>query len=189
MRKNKLVALFFIVLLFALTLSACDNSASDLSKTIPIESAKEAAVSAAGLTMADVTFTKAEIDSDDTPSHYEIEYTDGDNIYEYKIDAVSAKVISESREQVSSPQPITDKPDPDSPQPAEGVDINAARQIAFDRAGVTEADAQITKSEQDIEGGVMVFEFEFIADGQEFEVTVNAETGEVIEFSQEKAGV
>ena len=182
MRKITLLVIF--VLLMAL--AGCSNNDSE-NRTIPIDGAKEAAVSAAGLTMEDVQVTKAELDSDEKNPYYEIEFVGNGHEYEYKIDAVSAKVVSESKEAVPEPKPMN--PGPQAPPASNGggeIDMENAKQIAFDHAGVNATDATITKSETDIDNGKQEFEIEFVSGDQEYEYTIDAATGEIKSSSQEK---
>lgn len=76
----------------ALELPAMKNS-SDNKTMITAEDAKAAALEYAGLTAADVKFTKAELDCDDGIAEYEIEFRYGKKEYEFKIDAYSGEIL------------------------------------------------------------------------------------------------
>ena len=52
----------------------------------------------AGLTEAQVTELKAELDTDSLTAHYDVEFKCGGFEYEYKINAKSGKVISFEKE-------------------------------------------------------------------------------------------
>lgn len=54
-------------------------------------------------------------------------------------------------------------------------------------AGIAETDASVTAVEEDTENGTKVFKVDFTSAGQEYEYTLNAETGEIIEKSSEVA--
>ena len=61
-----------------------------------------------------------------------------------------------------------------------------AKKIALDKAGVTAAEATFTKAKLDYDDGREEYEFEFYANGREFEVDVDANTGRVVKFDVER---
>lgn len=63
---------------------------------IPMERAKQIAVSHAGV--SDASFTKVELDTDDGIAVYEIEFKVGNTEYDYEINAASGAIISSSLE-------------------------------------------------------------------------------------------
>ena len=67
-------------------------------KYISADAAKKAALDHAGLTEAQVTELKTELDTDSLTAHYDVEFKCGGFEYEYKINAKSGKVISFEKE-------------------------------------------------------------------------------------------
>ena len=61
-----------------------------------------------------------------------------------------------------------------------------AKQIALKEAGVTAAEATFTKARLDYDDGREEYEFEFFADGREFDIDVDANTGRVVKFDVER---
>ena len=61
-----------------------------------------------------------------------------------------------------------------------------AKKIALDKAGVTAAEATFTKAKLDYDDGREEYEFEFFANGREFDVDVDANTGRVVKFDVER---
>ena len=61
-----------------------------------------------------------------------------------------------------------------------------AKQIALKEAGVTAAEATFTKARLDYDDGREEYEFEFFANGKEFDVDVDANTGRVVKFDVER---
>ena len=61
-----------------------------------------------------------------------------------------------------------------------------AKQIALKEAGVTAAEATFTKAKLDYDDGREEYEFEFFANGKEFDVDVDANTGRVVKFDVER---
>ena len=62
-----------------------------------------------------------------------------------------------------------------------------AKQIALDKAGVTAAEATFTKARLDYDDGREEYEFEFYANGKEFDIDVDANTGRVVKFDVERS--
>ena len=58
------------------------------------DKAKSIAYDHAGVKVADVKFSKAELDRDDLIVHYDVEFVAGKYEYEYEINAESGKVIA-----------------------------------------------------------------------------------------------
>ena len=61
-----------------------------------------------------------------------------------------------------------------------------AKKIALDKAGVTAAEATFTKAKLDYDDGREEYEFEFFANGKEFDIDVDANTGRVVKFDVER---
>ena len=62
-----------------------------------------------------------------------------------------------------------------------------AKKIALDKAGVTAAEATFTKARLDYDDGREEYEFEFFANGKEFDIDVDADTGRVVKFDVERS--
>lgn len=62
----------------------------------------------------------------------------------------------------------------------------AAKDAAFEHAGVNAANATKVKCELDWENGMMVYEVDFNADGFEYEYDINAKTGAVVKSDKER---
>jgi len=69
------------------------------------------------------------------------------------------------------------------------VNIDQAKQIALDKAGVKAEDAIFTKAHADHEDGRAVFEIEFYVGATEYEMDVDIVTGEVTDFETEEHGL
>lgn len=61
----------------------------------------------------------------------------------------------------------------------------AAKQIAFDHAGVAADAVSQLKVEFDSEDGVMTYEIDFYSGNMEYEYDINAKTGEIVKFERE----
>lgn len=65
------------------------------------------------------------------------------------------------------------------------VDLEGAKKIALDDAGVKESEVTFAKTRQDREDGIDVFDIEFYVGNVEYEYEINASTGAVYSKSQE----
>lgn len=102
---------------------------------------------------------------------YEVEFIAGDTEYEYKIDAADGSVVKKESKTVIGPEATS--------PPQNSITLEEAREIALADAGLAREDVTFTNVEQDTEGGVPVYEFEFYGSGVEYEYEINAQTGAI----------
>ncbi|MBR2571514.1 MAG: PepSY domain-containing protein [Clostridia bacterium] len=72
---------------------------------------------------------------------------------------------------------------------AGNITLEDAKQIALDRAGAAAEDAVFTKAHPDHDDGRPVYDIEFCVGTTEYEMDVDAATGEVTEFETEEHGL
>ena len=170
-------------------------------KQIGVEAAKQIALAHAKVAQKDVTFIKAELDTEDGRAVYDIEFYSGNVEYDYDIDAVSGEIISNdfdiedysipvqsaaAPQQTEVPQQTAAAPAPTTPaanNPSEDIGIERAKQIALSHAGV--GGASFTKVELDTDDGVAVYEIEFKVDNVEYDYEINAVSGAIISSKSE----
>ena len=70
----------------------------------------------------------------------------------------------------------------------QGLTLDQAKQAALDFAGVRANDATFTKAYQDWDDGRLVYEIEFYANGTEYDMNVDVNTGRITDFSTEYHG-
>lgn len=63
----------------------------------------------------------------------------------------------------------------------EQISLDDAKNAALADAGVSASDVTYTKEKLDYEDGIAVYDIEFFADGVEYEYTINAVDGTVVE--------
>ena len=153
---------------------------------ITVEEAKTIALNHAGLTADAVTFVKAKQDYDDGRLVYEIEFvtTSGNGYleYDYEIDAATGNILSYDYDAESyTPQPMTT-----TPSTATGalIDEATAKLTAVDQVpGASTSD--ICEWKLDHDDGRWEYEGKIIYNQMEFEFTIDAATGAVIEWDVE----
>ena len=166
--------------------AASNSSSTATGSDIGLDAAKNAALGHAGLSANDVTFTKAELDRDDGAYEYEIEFISGSTKYEYTVRAKDGAILDFSKEAVSKKSgstaasaPATNTPATNAP--AKDIGLDAAKGIALKNAGLSASDVTFTKAKLDRDDGIYEYEIEFISGSTEYEYTIRAEDGAILE--------
>ena len=162
-------------------------SANGISTTQPQEDfldiAKAAALKDAGLSESDVTFKKTELDHSHGTQVYDIEFYTSDTKYDYEIDASNGTVLEKSIEQFQIQTPPTDSAINSSGNDYIGVD--RAKEIALNHAQMNESDVQFAKAKLENDDGVVEYEIEFYFGRTEYDYTIDAVSGNIIEYDVE----
>ena len=185
------------------------SSASDKAY-IGDASALQIALTDAGLTEADLAWKKIEMDADDGRMVYEVEFLESDSgmEYDYEIEASTGTILKRETEMdddwykynggaqsgnqgstQSGAQSGNQGSTQSGTQSGSGsqqdyIGEEAAKEKALAHAGVS--GATFTKVEMDRDDGIVEYELDFIADGNKYEYSVNAVTGEIIKAEWEK---
>lgn len=142
---------------------------------VTLDAAKQIALDRAGVTAEKAVFTKAHLDMDDDGrQEYEIEFYVDQTEYEMDIDAATGEVNdyeTEAHALAALDGRITEE---------------QARQIALAKVGLKAEDVPLMKIELDEDDGRVVYEAEFVFAGMEYEFDIDAETGEIIRYEEEK---
>ena len=136
--------------------------------------AKEIALAHAGIKAADATFTKSKLDYDDARQVYEIEWYAGGAKYDYELDASTGAILQsdyEAKTVIGSGNSAT-------------VSEADAKKTALARvSGAAEKD--IYEWKLDYDDGRPEYEGKIIYGGTEYEFTIDANTGAIIEWDME----
>ena len=159
-------------------------AANGISTTQPQEDfldiAKAAALKDAGLSESDVTFKKTELDHSHGTQVYDIEFYTSDTKYDYEIDASNGTVLEKSIEQFQLQTPPTDSAINSSGNDYIGID--RAKEIALNHAQMNESDVQFAKAKLENDDGGVEYEIEFYSGKTEYEYTIDAVSGNIIEY-------
>ena len=162
-------------------------AANGISTTQPQEDfldiAKAAALKDAGLSESDVTFKKTELDHSHGTQVYDIEFYTSDTKYDYEIDASNGTVLEKSIEQFQLQTPPTDSAINSSGNDYIGID--RAKEIALNHAQMNESDVQFAKAKLENDDGVAEYEIEFYFGRTEYDYTIDAVSGNIIEYDVE----
>ncbi len=194
MKKYIAAAAVSMMVLGALT--GCGNGGNSGSGAgsadIGRDAALEAALNDAGVSEADTTRLKVSEDMDDGRKVYEIGFDVAEKEYDYEIQASDGAILSsdvETNEGYTAAQNSTQ-----SQQNADNagtgtsdaaVSLEEATRIALDKVpGATEQDIRINL---DYDDGRQKYEGDIIYEQMEYDFEIDANTGEVIEWSEERA--
>ena len=148
-----------------------------------LDIAKAAALKDAGLSESDVTFKKTDLDHSHGTQVYDIEFYTSDTKYDYEIDASNGTVLEKSIEQFQIQTPPTDSAINSSGNDYIGVD--RAKEIALNHAQMNESDVQFAKAKLENDDGVVEYEIEFYFGRTEYDYTIDAVSGNIIEYDVE----
>ena len=151
---------------------------------IGAEKAKSIALSHAGLTSSQVTFVKVERDWDDGRLTYEVEFYQDGKEYDYEIAASDGTVLSvdydaESYRYQQHGQNSTGGQGNNAP--SDLLTAEQAKAIALEKAGLSSGDVTFQKVELDRDDGRLEYELEFRSGRTEYEYTIHARTGAVLD--------
>lgn len=158
---------------------------------ISAEKAKSIALSNAGVSESNATFTKVELDRDDNRPNYDIEFFTSTNEYDFDINADTGEVQDKSSESIAAQAKDNDNnviAETGAAQASNAKDngsyigTNKAKQVALEHAGVAAGSASFEKVELDAEHGTNVYEVEFVSGNKEYDYEINATTGKIIEY-------
>ena len=162
-------------------------------QVIDEEKAKSIALKHAKLSENEVQFSLVHLDMDDGIETYDIEfYTDGKE-YDYEIDPYSGEIISydyemeskvpQQAQQAQQTQPANDAQK--SENVTAKISLEKAKEIALKKAGLSAKDVTFTESQYEIDDGYELYQIDFISGDMEYEIEIDANTGNILEYDCE----
>ena len=153
---------------------------------IALDEAKKIALADAGVSASNVTFTKAKKDTDDGVAIYDIEFTTSTKEYEYEIKASDGTILDKSVETINSGSTSgttgSTGGSTGTTTDTSYISLDEAKTIALNKAGLSASEVTFEKAKLEKDDGVMVYELEFYKGNMEYECTVNATTGAIIDY-------
>ena len=164
------------------------------------DEAKSIAIKNAGVRMADATFVRVEKDTDDWQATYDIEFYTKDGDFDYVIDAETGSILERDNdlfEVTTQAAATTTQAQENSGQnqtttapaasPAGGIAQDEAKNKALADAGLEEKNVAQLFVQMDMDNGITYYEVDFNdpATNMDYDYTIDAETGEIVERSQE----
>lgn len=164
------------------TENADQDKNNNTSEQIDLETAKNKALTDAGVSASDATFTTAKLDYDDGIAEYEIDFYTSTHEYDYEINAETGDVISKDVEAFKTNKQKTSG---NAGNESSYIGVDKAKSIAVDHAGFSVSKVTFSKAKFENDDGYMVYEVEFYKDGREYEYTIDASKGTILEYDSE----
>ncbi|MCD7806191.1 MAG: PepSY domain-containing protein [Lachnospiraceae bacterium] len=155
------------------------GSTGTTSSQITLDSAKSIALTDAGVSSSDATFTKEKQDYENGVLVYDIEFYTSAGEYEYEIRVSDGAIVSKSVEEYTSSGSGSGTASDSY------ISVDEAKEIALNKAGLSSSDVTFKKAKLDRDDGIMVYEIEFYYGRTEYEVKINATTGAILEYEMD----
>lgn len=149
-------------------LSTVTSASSSKSTMITAEKAKEISLKEASGTIDDI-----DLEKHNGTTYYEVEIEQGNTDVTVQIDAYTGEVLNVYK-------------DLDFEVVASDVDVKISMEEAKETALSKLENSTVTKAELDLDDGVYVYEIEVENSKYEVDVTIDANTGEVLSFDQDR---
>lgn len=161
----------------SLTKKAAATSTSTFSTDIGAEKAKEIALQHAGVSASNAVFVKAEREYDDGRLTYDVDFYAGNKEYDYEILAADGTILSYDADIEGYRIP--------SSSSSSNIGAEKAKQIALQHAGLSASDVNFVKVEFDYDDGRAEYEIEFHHNFREYEYTIDAASGTILEAERD----
>ena len=154
---------------------------NDQGGPVDLEGAKAVALADAGVKAADAVFRKSELEWEDGVKVYDIEFYTSEAEYDYEINASTGAVLDKSMELFENHVPSADL------QGSAGsyIGVDQAKAIAVSNSGFKAEDVIFTKTKLERDKGSVRYEVEFYKDRMEYEYSIDAYTGSILEYESE----
>ena len=153
---------------------------SSTKKQIGVEGAKQIALAHAKVAQKDVTFIKAELETENGRLVYDIEFYSGNVEYDYDIDAVSGDIVSYDYDIENYDIPVQPTEVQQTNVDTVDIGVEKAKDIALSHAGHSLDKVSFVKAEIDYEDGIKVYDIDFYSGNVEYDYEINAATGSIL---------
>ena len=145
------------------------------------KAALDAALAHAGLQESALLHWEVDPELDESPAHYEVEWTTASGESEYKVDAYAGTILNGIKDAATVPGGTA------SSDAGTAFDIGRerAKALAFAHAGVSAGAITELEVETDRKNGQLVYEVEFHAGSSEWEYTIAASDGSILAYERD----
>ncbi|CDM67544.1 Hypothetical protein CM240_0377 [Clostridium bornimense] len=178
----KKLALVTIIISISMSLVGCNNSTTlnngnEANKQVTIEQAKEIVLNHANLTSDQVSFIRAESDSDDGVNKYDIEFYHENKEYDYEVNASNGEIIKYDYDEKNNQQ--------DNINNTTSISVDQAKEIALKHANLSSNQVTFKKAELDFDDGIEKYEIEFYYNNKEYNYDINSNTGDILKYEED----
>lgn len=157
--------------------SGSSNTAGSVSKNdlLGKDKVKEIVLNDAGVTSADAEFTKIKLEYEDGIQVYDVKFVTSSMEYEYEIHAKDGTIRERSSEKIET----ANKPS------SNYIGVDSAKNIALKHAGLSSDSVTFTKAKLENDDGISVYEIEFRQGRMEYDYTIDAAKGTILEWDKD----
>ncbi len=152
------------------------------------ENAKKFACADAGVDPVSAQEVRVQFDYEQGQFVYEVEFVYDDTEYEYWIRAADGTVVKKNIEvrNRSDGEAVQNLPETTASEKEDSyIGVDKAKSIAVSHAGFPVSEVTFSKAKFENDDGYMVYEVEFYKDGKEYEYTIEASEGTILEYDSE----
>lgn len=160
------------------TVKQGEKSTKNTDTGIGMDKAVEKALAHAGLTKEEVTLVQQNQEYDDGVLVYEIEFVTDTQEYDYELDGITGEVLKFAQEAIRQSTVNSDG----------YMGVDAAKELAVAHAGFAANEVTFIKDELDVDDNQAVYEIEFVTEGKEYEYTIHASSGDILEYDVDHNG-
>lgn len=164
----------------SLTKKAAATSTRTSSTDIGAEKAKEIALQHAGVSASNAVFVKVEREYDDGRLTYDVDFYAGNKEYDYEILASNGTILSYDADIEGYRIPSST-----SSSSSGYIGVERAKEIALQHAGLSSSGVNFDKAEFDHDDGRAEYEIEFHHNFREYEYTIDAASGTILEAERD----
>ena len=155
-------------------------AATSTGTDIGAEKAKQIALQHAGVSASNAVFVKAEREYDDGRLTYDVDFYAGNKEYDYEILAADGTILSYDADIEGYRIPSST-----STSSSGYIGVERAKEIALQHAGLSASGVNFVKAEFDYDDGRAEYEIEFHHNFREYEYTIDAASGTILEAERD----
>ena len=151
------------------------NNNSSTSNLLGKEKVKSIVLSDAGVASTDAEFTKIKLEYEDGVQVYDVKFMTSSMEYEYEIHAKDGTIRERSSEKLEiAKQPSSNY-----------IGVDSAKNTALNHAGLSAGSVTFTKAKLENDDGISVYEIEFRQGKMEYDYTIDATKGTILEWDKD----
>lgn len=154
--------------------SSTTNNNSSTSNLLGKDKVKSIVLADAGVASTDAEFTKIKLEYEDGVQVYDVKFVTSSMEYEYEIHAKDGTIRERSSEKLETAKPSSNY-----------IGVDSAKNTALNHAGLSASSVTFTKTKLENDDGISVYEIEFRQGQMEYEYTIDATKGTILEWDKD----
>lgn len=154
--------------------SSTTNNNSSTSNLLGKDKVKSIVLADAGVASTDAEFTKIKLEYEDGVQVYDVKFVTSSMEYEYEIHAKDGTIRERSSEKLETAKPSSNY-----------IGVDSAKNTSLNHAGLSASSVTFTKAKLENDDGISVYEIEFRQGQMEYEYTIDATKGTILEWDKD----